>query len=192
MRFISPALFGGLVAAIVVAAPNAGGQTAPATSTTPTASTVVVSKAKPKPCSASQRKFRTYARKVYERSRISRSALRRLDKLRACARSRKAAKNMLRYQKEQSVDRRFRRIVNSLTPYPGPNGTRWAIPYYIVACESHGNWNAYNPSGARGAYQFLGWNVPWPVRSEADKVAHHRMAARLWAGGRGASHWVCA
>lgn len=79
-----------------------------------------------------------------------------------------------------------------LTPYPGPGNTRWAIPWSIVACESGGSWTAYNgSSGARGPYQFLGWNVPWPVNSWSDRLAHHRMAANLYAGGRGRSHWVC-
>lgn len=78
-----------------------------------------------------------------------------------------------------------------LTPYVCANGTRWAIPCSIIACESGYSWSAYNPSGARGPYQFLGWNVPWPVRTWADKMAHHRMGAALYNGGAGRSHWVC-
>ena len=81
--------------------------------------------------------------------------------------------------------------VAELTPYPGPNGTHWAIPYSIVACESGGSWTAANPSGAIGPYQLLGHGAPWPVTSEADKLAHHRIAAALWNGGAGRSNWVC-
>lgn len=47
---------------------------------------------------------------------------------------------------------RYRVEVRRLTPYLGPHGTRWAIPYRIVACESRGSWSAYNRSGAVGAY----------------------------------------
>lgn len=64
----------------------------------------------------------------------------------------------------------------------------FAIPCSVVSCESGYSWSAENPSGARGPYQFLGWSVPWPVRSFAHKLAHHRMAAYLWADSP--SHWA--
>lgn len=90
--------------------------------------------------------------------------------------------------KKRRAYRRVLREAKALTPYgPGPHGNHWAIPTYIIACESHFSWSAYNPSGARGAYQFLGWPVPWPVDSLADRIAHHRQAKRL-----SLSHWVCA
>jgi hypothetical protein len=59
-------------------------------------------------------------------------------------------------------------------PFPGPNGTRWAIPWAVVKCESgtSGLWRAANPSGAVGPYQLLGW---------AKRLVHHRIAARLYA-----------
>ncbi|MDX6534007.1 MAG: hypothetical protein QOF68_1751 [Gaiellales bacterium] len=81
--------------------------------------------------------------------------------------------------------------VARVTPFDCGSRGRWAIPCSIIACESGFSWTAYNPSGARGPYQFLGWAVPWPVRTAADKLAHHRMAARLWNGGAGRSNWVC-
>jgi hypothetical protein len=78
--------------------------------------------------------------------------------------------------------------LDSLTPYG-----QWAIPEYIVACESGGDWGAYNPSGAAGPYQLMPVHGrPWPITSEADRIAHHRIAGNLWNGGAGASHWVCA
>jgi hypothetical protein len=68
-----------------------------------------------------------------------------------------------------------------------------AIPAYIVACESGGSWSAYNPSGAAGIYQIMPfWGRPFPVDSVEDKREHHRIAARIWNGGAGASNWVCA
>ena len=79
-----------------------------------------------------------------------------------------------------------------LTPYVCGFG-RSAIPCYIVYCESGGSWHAYNPSGAASLYQIMPfWGRPWPVDSWADKMAHHRIASRIWAGGSGASNWACA
>ncbi len=90
-------------------------------------------------------------------------------------------------QRVKMIARETRR----LTPYRCASG-RFAVPCYIIACESHGRWAAYNPSGAVGPYQLLGWGAPWPVRTAVDRLAHHRIAARLWARGRGARNWVCA
>ena len=83
--------------------------------------------------------------------------------------------------------REFRQIA----PYPG-GGTYWSIPYYIVDCESHGDWGAANPSGAVGPYQLLGWGAPYPARTWRERMANHRIAAEVFAGGAGASSWVCA
>ena len=69
---------------------------------------------------------------------------------------------------------------------------RWlAIPRYIVQCETNGysgegRWHATNGS-TNGPYQFIGWPVPWPARSDADKLEHHQMASQL-----GLSNWACA
>jgi hypothetical protein len=90
------------------------------------------------------------------------------------------------------VNRARKRHPKFTLPYPGPGGTRWAIPWRIVACESGGSWGAYNPSGAAGPYQIMAfWGRPFPANTAAARWAHHRIAARLWQGGAGASHWVC-
>lgn len=78
-------------------------------------------------------------------------------------------------------------VYQRLTPYG-----RWAIPTYIVECESGGSWSAYNPSGAVGPYQLLGWGAPYPAVTMHEKMMHHRIARDVWAGGAGASNWVCA
>ncbi len=79
-----------------------------------------------------------------------------------------------------------------ITPYPGPGDSWWAIPYYIVGCESGGDYNAQNPSStAHGAYQMLSSTYAsycdacdW---SPADQdLAAHRLYTQL-----GASPWVC-
>ncbi len=72
----------------------------------------------------------------------------------------------------------------------------WAIPGYIVQCESGGNYNALNPSsGAGGAYQILpstwalygGSGLP----QNASSAEQDRIAAQIWADS-GGSAWVCA
>ncbi len=86
----------------------------------------------------------------------------------------------------------IKKEIRKVTPYSCSFG-RAATPCYIVACESHGSWSAYNSSGAAGRYQIMPeWGRPWPIRSEADKLAHHRIAHRIYNGGAGASNWVCA
>jgi len=77
-------------------------------------------------------------------------------------------------------------------PHPHPLGAGcWVIPASIVLCESGGSWSAYNPSGALGPYQLLGWGAPFPVRSRTQAMQHHAIASRVWAGGSGRSNWVC-
>lgn len=115
-----------------------------------------------------------------------------LKHVRMCLANKKKSKKARRYQQYLREKFRMRLAYYRVTPYVCSNGTRWAIPCYIIACESGYSWSAYNgSSGARGPYQFLGWDVPWPVDSRADQLAHHRMGAYLWNGGRGRSHWVC-
>jgi septal ring factor EnvC (AmiA/AmiB activator) len=75
-------------------------------------------------------------------------------------------------------------------------GGPYAIPTYIVMCESGGNYSAVNPiSGAGGAYQILpstwaqygGRGAP----QDAPKAEQDRIAAEIWADS-GGSAWVCA
>lgn len=93
---------------------------------------------------------------------------------------------------ERRARERQRREIEALTPYDCGSAGRYSIPCAIVACESGYSWSAYNPSGAAGVYQIMPEHGrPWPVRSEADKLAHHRIAASLYRGGAGRSNWVC-
>ena len=114
-----------------------------------------------------------------------------LRKHKFCLRDEGRRERIARYRDKVVEQYRNALVARSLTPYPGPGGTHWAIPWSIVACESGGDWGAYNPSGAVGPYQLLGHGAPFPVTSEADKLAHHRIASDLWAGGAGRSAWVC-
>lgn len=72
----------------------------------------------------------------------------------------------------------------------------WAIPAYIVMCESGGNYSALNPSsGAGGAYQILpstwkaygGEGLP----HQAPKAEQDRIASEIWQRS-GPSQWSCA
>jgi F0F1-type ATP synthase membrane subunit b/b' len=72
----------------------------------------------------------------------------------------------------------------------------WAIPAYIVMCESGGNFQAVNPSsGAGGAYQILpstwrlygGTGLP----QNASPAEQSQIAAQIWADS-GPGAWECA
>ncbi|HEY6550740.1 MAG TPA: transglycosylase family protein [Solirubrobacterales bacterium] len=74
-------------------------------------------------------------------------------------------------------------------------GGPYAIPAYIVMCESGGNYGAVNPSsGAGGAYQIL--PSTWQLYGgngapqEASKAEQDRIAEEIWADS-GSSAWVC-
>ena len=75
---------------------------------------------------------------------------------------------------------------------PAYAGGKWAIPAYIVMCESGGDYGAVNSSsGARGAYQLMpstyyanGGDGSW---SPADQ---DRVAAKVYAE-QGAAPWEC-
>ncbi len=86
----------------------------------------------------------------------------------------------------------------SLTTGPalGPSGG-WAIPYAIVLCESGGQNLPPNSAGASGYYQILPstWTLyggSGPAAYLAPKSEQDAVASRIWAGGAGASQWVCA
>ena len=81
-------------------------------------------------------------------------------------------------------------------PALGPSGG-WAIPYQVVLCESGGQNLPPNSAGASGYYQILastwtGAGGTGPAAYLASKSEQDAVASRLWAGGAGASNWVCA
>jgi septal ring factor EnvC (AmiA/AmiB activator) len=78
----------------------------------------------------------------------------------------------------------------------GPGGP-WAIPWPIVQCESGGQNLPPNSARASGYYQILPstWSLyggSGPHAYLASKAEQDRVASRIWAGGSGASQWVCA
>jgi hypothetical protein len=138
------------------------------------------------------RLFRTNARIAYQPWYSHVGNEHRLKALKGCAPNAKTLNQMIRIQRNQ-VGGRQQAIgaYHRLTPYGGPGKTRWAIPYSIVACESGGSWTAANPSGAVGPYQLLGWGAPYPATTWPLKMANHRIASQVYAGGAGRSNWVC-
>lgn len=164
-------------------------------STTATIQQPVSSKPKKEKCLVKQAVFFRYARKVYRRDKIRLKALRRLDRMRACAHTKKANRKMLRYQRRQGEKRKERIILDALTPFGD-----WAIPGYIVMCESGGNFRAKNPSStAGGAYQIIDdtwyayggsrYDVRHPAAA-APPIEQHEIAGRIWRGS-GAGAWLC-
>lgn len=83
----------------------------------------------------------------------------------------------------------------SVTPYVGPDGRRWAIPWPIVFCESRGENLPPNADDASGYYQALGSTFRafggreseayLAPKAEQDAVAH-----RIWTEG-GPEQWSC-
>lgn len=75
----------------------------------------------------------------------------------------------------------------------------WAIPAYIVECESHFQNMPPNYAGASGYYQIIpstwigyGGGQFASQAYLASKSAQDLIASRIWDGGAGASQWTCA
>lgn len=102
-----------------------------------------------------------------------------------------AAKLKAKHYERRLARARKRRL--ALTPYDCGSHGHYAIPCYIVDCETGGKWNsdAVNPSsGAYGWYQLM--STWWPHGTPLTPMEQHRAAHALWAGGSGASNWSCA
>jgi len=79
----------------------------------------------------------------------------------------------------------------------GNPGGPWSIPWSVVQCESGGQNLPPNWAGASGYYQIIPgtWRLfggSGPAAWQASKGEQDRVAARIWNGGAGKSHWVCA
>lgn len=141
-----------------------------------------------------------YVSTVYRRKQISPQARQLIRLMQTCAKSDEARKKMYGVLYGVRQARKGRAIIqariDAITPFPGPHGTRWAIPYPVVACEGGADgWSKFNDagSGAAGPYQLLGWGAPMPANTPAKRLQHHRIARRLylasglgpWAASRG-------
>lgn len=148
-----------------------------------------------KVCLVTQKQHRRYVRAVYHRENVWKRSLRKIQKMRSCASSPKAARNMLKFQRGQGKTRRARIRADRCTPYG-----EWAIPAYIVMRESGGKIDARNEdSTAGGFYQFIDstwwayggtrYNDSHPA-AVAPAEEQHCVAHRAWAGGAGSGHWA--
>ena len=73
----------------------------------------------------------------------------------------------------------------------------WVIPPSVVQCESGGQNLPPNSAGASGYYQIMPatWKEFGGSGSSAygaSRAEQNLVASRIWAGGSGASNWVCA
>lgn len=139
--------------------------------------------------------YRTYARAVYKRDKVTITAHVRLRYMRTCQHSAKAARAVSQLRKRFKAQRAERKLLDACTPYG-----EWAIPAYIVMRESGGSRTARNPSStAGGYYQFIDstwyayggtrYNDSHPA-AVAPAVEQHCVAHRAWAGGAGSGHWA--
>lgn len=150
--------------------------------------------------------YLAYAPGVYRRDKVSIKAHSRLAKMHLCQRSYKARFAVSKIHdrlKDNRVSRqraaREAKLVSRYTPFEGPNGTRWAIPWAIVACESRGDFRAYNGIlGAGGAYQIIpstwaayGGRQFASVANLSSELGQHITASKIWAGGSGRGQWAC-
>lgn len=79
-----------------------------------------------------------------------------------------------------------------VTPEPGPGGSHWAIPWYIVECESGGDYTAQNPtSSAYGAYQMLASTYAAYCSACDWSPRDQDLAARRLYVSAGTSPWAC-
>jgi hypothetical protein len=112
---------------------------------------------------------RAYAERRWHHARPARG-------VNVCPSTRRARRRVISHFR---LYRHYRRIAPYHCPGGLPGEHYWAKPCAVVACESGYSWGSYNPSGALGPYQLLGWGAPFPVRSFRQRVRHHEIAAGL-------------
>lgn len=103
---------------------------------------------------------------------------------------------MKRFQVERKrrlEEREEQERIAALTPYDCGSAGSFAIPCYIVECESGYSWSAVNPtSGAFSPYQFLpSTYAAYCTTCDRSREDLHRAAGELYREAGGAP-WVCA
>ena len=96
----------------------------------------------------------------------------------------------------RSAERAMARAATAGAPPPVDVKGGWAIPWAVVQCESGGQNLPPNHAGASGYYQIMpetwkGLGGRGPHAYLRPKAEQDAAAAKLWAGGAGASNWVC-
>ena len=127
---------------------------------------------------------------------LSRAAQRRVARYERCTATNAHGHHYLRWLVAHERALLHLRIADAVvTPYVGPDGRRWAIPWPIVNCESRGENLPPNGDGASGPYQILGstWTLfggSGPAAYLASKPEQDAVARRIWTKG-GPTQWVC-
>jgi hypothetical protein len=83
-------------------------------------------------------------------------------------------------------------VTESVAPATEPTYSSggYAIPSYIVECESGGDYTAQNPSGAYGAYQIMPGTADAYGCDLSTPAGQDACAAEIYAT-EGSSPWVC-
>jgi hypothetical protein len=135
-----------------------------------------------------QSKVVNYARQVYERPRINKKAREKMARMTRCQLGgRDAQVNVKRAIRRFGKRREKRQQLLALTPYNCGSHGYFAVPCYIVQCES--TFNPYADNGSHFGYYQCRYDYECGTR---DIAAQHRGAAKLWDGGAGSGHWECA
>ena len=132
------------------------------------------------------------AQAVYRpsRSHVSLRNLRLLGYIERCERNPQAQGFVRAYDRRLGREWKAARAALTATP------AGWAIPAYVVMCESHGQNLPPNSAGASGYYQIIpstwaAYGGAGPAAYLASKGEQDQVAARIWREG-GPSQWVCA
>jgi hypothetical protein len=172
---------------LAVAALVALGAASPAGATEPSTTATEPSPA----CEVTQAKHARYVRTVYrERRRISRRARQRIDRLRRCAKSEEAERNMVSLRRREARAREERRRVEVIAASIPPHLNS------IAACESGGDPKAVSADGQyTGRYQFddRTWHEVGGVgRAKDAPAAEQDMRAAILYRKAGPGRWpVC-
>jgi hypothetical protein len=128
----------------VVAAVMAFGAASPTEAPSPTSVTLTPA------CEVTQAKYARYTRAVYrEREEISSRARQRIDRMRRCAKSEEAERNMVILRRREAREREERQRIEAVAATIPPHLNS------IAACESGGDPRAVSAGGLyRGKYQF--------------------------------------
>lgn len=119
---------------------------------------------------------------------------------RRCIRIAKVRHSLGEYRDRVKASWKLERLRYVSTPYAGPGGTRWAIPYYIASCESGGGGMPDYHVGFAGAYGVLTstwqqWGGPALSGSStagaAKPIYQDIIAHQVWVD-VGPSGWECA
>lgn len=144
----------------------------------------------------SVRDYRAYASRVYRRTSVSKAAHEKLAAMHVCQHGYRGRVAVGRFHASYKSERTIRRQTDAVTPFGA-----WAIPAYIVMCESHGSFtvvNTSNPNRPAGAYQIItgtwqgfGGGAWAQTADAAPPLAQHIVAGRIWRA-HGSAPWACA